>query len=367
MSHEIRTPMNGIIGFAELLKDPGITPKERAEYIEIIDQSGHRLLNIINDIVEISKIEAGIIQKKITAININEHLDYIGRFFRLEIEKKEMNLKIRPVNLKEEAIVKSDSEKLYAVLINLVKNAIKYSEIGTIEVGCTKNRTHFEFYVKDTGYGISEEKQKEIFDRFVRAENDKRRIIEGTGLGLSIAKAYVELLGGTIWVKSKLNEGSIFYFTIPIEKYVEPSAEEKDEKNDEIFQLYGQKQLKILVADDDEMSLKLLSRYLEPYSAELFYAKNGLEAVETFKNKPGIDLILMDVQMPVMNGYEATQEIRKFNREVIIISQTAYALSEDKKMAQEAGCSAYVSKPVNRQVLEKIIARFFALKNGELR
>ena len=363
MSHEIRTPMNGILGFTDLLKDPEISQSEREEYIQIIDQSGHRLLNIINDIVEISKIEAGIIQKKISEININEHLDYIGRFFRLEVEKKKMLLKINNLVGHEEAIVNTDSEKLYAVLINLVKNAIKYSEVGTIEVGCIKNQSHFEFYVKDTGFGISEDKQKEIFERFIQANYDKKRIIEGTGLGLSIAKAYVEMLGGEIWLKSKVNVGSTFYFTIPIENNLINNLTEKKDTINQAFNLNKPTKINVLIADDDELSLKLLTKYLDLYCSKIYCARNGKEALEIFKKNPDIKLIFMDVKMPEMDGYETTKEIRKFNREIVIVAQTAYALSEDKEMAINAGCTDYLSKPVNREMLEKLICKYFDILN----
>jgi len=218
MSHEIRTPMNGILGFASLLKEPDLTGEEKENYIRIIEKSGLRMLNIINDIVNISKIEAGLMKISNQSVNLNEVLEYIYTFFKPEMDSIGRQLFYDNTYAGEEAILYTDGEKLYAIFTNLVKNAIKYSQSGPIELGFVRKDGVFEFYVRDNGVGIPKNRQKAIFERFMQENNPNKKIIEGTGLGLSISASYVEMMGGTIWVKSKEGKGSTFYFTIPIKK-----------------------------------------------------------------------------------------------------------------------------------------------------
>ena len=220
MSHEIRTPMNGILGFTGLLKEPKLTGEEQQEYISIIEKSGARMLNIINDIVDISKIEAGLMEVNVKESNVNEQIEYIYTFFKPEVEGKGMQLFFKNSLPLKEAIVKTDREKIYAILTNLVKNAIKYTNEGSIEFGYNlveplHATALLEFFVKDTGIGIPKDRQEAVFDRFVQADIGNKRAFQGAGLGLSISKAYVEMLGGKIWVESEEGKGSIFYFTIP--------------------------------------------------------------------------------------------------------------------------------------------------------
>ncbi len=214
MSHEIRTPMNGIMGFAELLKEPDLTGEEQQSYIAIIEQSGTRMLNIINDIICISKIESGLMKVYLQDSNINDQMEFIYTFFKPEVEGKGMRLLCNKELSSAEAIIHTDREKLFAILTNLVKNAIKYSDEGFIEFGYKRKDKILEFYVKDSGVGIPEGRQKAIFERFIQADiTDKT--LEGAGLGLSISKAYVEMLGGVMWVESEVGKGSNFYFTLP--------------------------------------------------------------------------------------------------------------------------------------------------------
>ena len=224
MSHEIRTPMNGILGFANLLKEPDLTREEMNTYIGIIEKSGDRLLNIINDLINISKIEAGQMEVAVSATNINEQIEFIYTFFKPEVEKKGMKLFCKKTLPADKAIVNTDCEKIYAILTNLVKNAIKYSYTGSIEFGYDVNAIaamehaplpQLQFYVKDTGIGIPSNRQEAIFERFVQADISDKMARQGAGLGLSISKAYVEMLGGKIWVESEEGKGSTFYFTIP--------------------------------------------------------------------------------------------------------------------------------------------------------
>ncbi|MDO9274320.1 MAG: PAS domain-containing sensor histidine kinase [Lutibacter sp.] len=215
MSHEIRTPMNSILGFSGLLKEQGLTGEKQQKYLKIIEKSGARMLNIINDIVDISKIESGLMEVYIKETNINEKIDHIYNFFKPEAEAKNLQFSIKGILPKKEAIIKTDSEKINAILSNLVKNAIKYTNKGTIECGYENKGEFLKFYIKDTGMGIPKNRQKAIFERFIQADISDTLALQGAGLGLSIAKAYVELLGGKIWVNSEVGIGSTFYFTIP--------------------------------------------------------------------------------------------------------------------------------------------------------
>lgn len=360
MSHEIRTPMNGILGFASLLKDSDLPKDVQNRYIEVIEKSGVRLLNIINDIIDISKIESGIAVAEISESNINEQMEYIYTFFKPEVENKGIKLILNnylPVN---ECIIKTDREKIFAILTNLIKNAVKYSEKGFIEFGCSKKGRFLEFYVKDTGVGIPQEKHETIFERFVQVDSDGKMTKQGSGLGLAITKAYVELLGGKIWLESNPGKGSVFYFTIPHKMVDNEGINVKNEKNKEMNEPKYPK-LNILIVEDDEPSAILLSTVLNQYAKKIEVVNSGIQAVETCRNDSTIDLVLMDIQLPLMNGYEATRKIREFNSDVIIIGQTAFGFSDDRIDAIKAGCNNYISKPVIKDQLLAMIFSYFKI------
>jgi PAS domain S-box-containing protein len=357
MSHEIRTPMNGILGFSELLKEPGLNSSQQQEYIRIIEKSGARMLNIINDIVDISKIEAGLMKLDIQESDLNEQIGYIYTFFKPEVEAKGMKLFFKKPLPVKDAILKTDREKVYAILTNLVKNAIKYSEEGTIEIGCDKKGDLVEFFVKDTGIGIPKERHLAIFERFVQADIEDRAARQGAGLGLAITKTYVEMLGGKIWVESQEGIGSSFYFTLPAN--IEPVFENVFQQIAPAAKTNQVRKLKILIAEDDEVSKILIDLTIKMFGDEILKVRTGVEAVEICRNHPDIDLILMDVQMPEMSGYEATRQIRKFNNHVIIIAQTAYGLSGDREKAIESGCNDYIAKPVYKAELIELIQKYF--------
>jgi signal transduction histidine kinase len=221
MSHEIRTPMNGILGFTDLLKNLELKDNEQQEYIRIIEKSGARMLNIINDIVSISKIEAHQTAITISEMNINDQVEYIYRFFKVEAEQNNLHISIKNLLPEKNAVIKTDREKVYAVLTNLVKNAIKFTQTGSIELGCLKKDGFLEFYIKDSGPGIPEMQKDFIFERFRQGSETLTRGYEGAGLGLSISKAYVEMLGGKIWVENNPADngnatGATFFFTLPV-------------------------------------------------------------------------------------------------------------------------------------------------------
>ncbi len=364
MSHEIRTPMNGILGFAELLKEPGLTGEEQLEYIHIIEKSGARMLNIINDIIDISKIESGLIKLDMEASNINEQIEYIYTFFKPEVEAKGMKLSIRNTLPAKEATIYTDREKLYAILTNLVKNAIKYTNEGSIEFGYNLVETQciasLQFFVKDTGIGIPKDRLEAIFERFIQADMENAKARQGAGLGLAITKSYVEMLGGKIWVESGDYGGSTFYFTLPYSSnpidnqlnYKPLSVQKKEPQ----INVEG-RDLKILIVEDDTPSVMLLSLIIKLLGRNILKARNGLEAVEVCRHNPDIDLILMDIQMPLMGGYEATRIIRQFNKDVVIIAQTAYGLAGEMEKAIKAGCNDYISKPIDKNLLLEVILK----------
>ena len=364
MSHEIRTPMNGILGFAGLLKEPGLSREEQQKYIGIIEKSGIRMLNIINDIIDISKIESGLMEVNLKESNINEQIEDVYAFFKQEVEGKGMQLFFKNSLPAIEAIIKTDPEKLYAILTNLVKNAIKYSEKGSIEFGYDLTATQhaalsesMQFFVKDTGTGIPQDRQKAIFERFIQVDIADKHAYQGAGLGLSISKSYVEMLGGKIWVESEPGKGSIFYFTLPYNSKKQNKNAITNVVSAEVAE-NKIKKLKMLIADDDETSEILISIAIKPISSKVLKVTTGVEAIEACRNNPDIDLVLMDMQMPILNGYDATRQIRQFNRDVIIIAQTAYGLSGDREKAIDAGCNDYIAKPLNLSVLKSLIQKY---------
>jgi PAS domain S-box-containing protein len=357
MSHEIRTPMNGILGFAELLKEPSLSSDDLQDYIQAIQISGARMLNTINSIVDISKIESGLIQIGIKETDINEKMEFTYKFFKPEAEIKGLQLMLKTSLPDKEAIIETDNEKIYGILTNLVRNAIKFTFDGSIEFGYEKKGDYLEFFVKDTGVGIPDNQKEMVFERFRQGSESHNRGYEGSGLGLSITKSYVTMLGGKIWVESEEGTGSTFYFTIPYNTVAKEETELLNTANTEHKEVQLNS-LKILIVEDDEISYSLLTRMLRNIDKTVLHAITGVEAVEACRNNPDIDLVLMDIRMPKMDGNEATRQIRKFNKDVIIIAQTAYAFEGDREKAIAAGCNDYISKPINRDFLLALILKY---------
>ncbi|MGE4569694.1 MAG: ATP-binding protein, partial [Bacteroidales bacterium] len=357
MSHEIRTPMNGILGFAELLKEPDLSGELQHKYLQIIQKSGARMLSIINDIISISKIESGIIDIHLEETNINQQLQFVYDVLRLDADRKQLNFLFHCDLSDSEAVLQTDSEKLYGILTNLVKNAIKFTDAGTIEFGYTAKEREIEFYVKDTGVGIPKEKQQHIFERFIQADIADTMARQGAGLGLSISRAYVGMLGGQIRVESEEGRGSTFYFTLPC--HTRPVAETMNRQSSSSAESDAVRKLNILIAEDDEVSEILLTRFIKKFGKQIFRAVTGIEAVAACREHPDIDVIMMDIRMPEMDGYEATKQIRAFNSEVVIIAQTAHAQSGDREKAIASGCTDYIAKPINRNELHALIERYF--------
>ncbi|HDR89770.1 MAG TPA: transporter substrate-binding domain-containing protein [Bacteroidetes bacterium] len=353
MSHEIRTPMNGILGFLELLKESGHDGRERDRYIEVINKSGKRLLDTITNIVEISKIESGQSTPQLREVDTMDMLHYFYHFFKPMAEEKHISIGLAGYIEGEEAVIETDYHLLDCILTNLIHNAIKFTCEGKVEFGNYREGEELVFFVKDTGKGIPADRLEAVFHPFVQADLDMTRSHEGSGLGLSIVKAYVELLGGGLKVESEEGKGSTFRFTLPYK----PAKMEKS-RDEKIETALPEKKMTILVAEDDDFSYQYFESILNHPGYRLIRTTNGKETVKAVRENPDISLVLMDIKMPLLNGLDATRQIRRFNKTVPIIAQTAYALSGDREQTLEAGCNDYLPKPIKKEALIRIIERY---------
>jgi len=360
MSHEIRTPMNAIKGFAQLLEDPELTQEKRHQFIKIINQRTDDLLMLINDILDTAKIEAGQMSISETSENISVLFNEIYQFF---ISQQEM-LRVHNVELKisndlnsSELIFTADFFRLRQIFINLINNSIKFTDKGYIRFGCklVDNNTNILFFVEDTGIGIPNEKKDLVFAPF-RQLNDNHisRQNSGTGLGLSIVNGLLKLMKGKVWFDSEVGKGTTFYFSIPFVQHKAIILE----NNKIVNEFFDWKNKTILVVEDDEFNAHLVNEYLQKTNAKILRASNGLEAISLFKQNPDISITLMDIQLPDINGFELTQMFRTIKQDCIVIAQTAYAAEMDRKRALSCGCIDYISKPLNKQNLLRLIHRY---------
>lgn len=355
ISHEIRTPMNGILGFLSLLREADLTKEEQDLYFNLIKQSSARMINTVTDIMDISKIEAALVQPRYTTTNLNELTKKLVTQYRHDAEPKGVELRLLQITLGDwDTRIVTDREKLNTIISHLLRNAIKYTEYGYIELGYSLEGDRIHIYVNGSGVGIPADRIHAIFDRFVQAEISDTRQHEGSGLGLTISRAYVEMLGGKITVESTQGKGSRFDFTIP---YL-PSGEGRSNREMPPPPSAGPgklKKLKVIIAEDDELNGMYLKSILQPSCSALFLAKNGAEAITLLEQHSDTDLILMDIKMPGMDGFETTRHIRQTNPDIIIIAQTAYALAGDRETALDAGINDYITKPINKETLLELI------------
>ncbi|MEJ5264533.1 MAG: PAS domain S-box protein [Bacteroidales bacterium] len=356
ISHEIRTPMNAIMGFSEFLVDPELPEQKRKQFVEIILRSGNQLLSIINDIISIAIIEAG--QEKLyeTDTNLAEIIRLVYNQYLSQAANQHIELRCEPLLCENDYYIKTDKTKLTQILSNLVGNAIKFTHKGYVELGYHVEKEYILFYVRDTGIGIPKKAQGDIFKRFRQARRSDGKIYGGSGLGLAISKAYLDLMGGRIWVESEEGKGSNFYFTIPNRPLI-ISQKDDDVSNIEPTLSFKSKK-RILVAEDEESNFALIEEYLSDLNIEIVRAEDGEEAIEICELQQPIDLILMDIKMPRKDGLEATMAIKKKYPTIPIIAQTAYALEEDRTKILQAGCDDYVSKPLSKDRLIQVI-RFY--------
>lgn len=359
MSHEIRTPMNAIIGFSEILSDQDLTKKERAEFINYITQGSNTLMNLIEDIIDITKIEAGQIKINFADCDVNKLMDELYATFlkmKNKIGKPHLELRLNKPIVEEGFFINTDPSRIRQVLSNLIGNALKFTEEGYIEFGFTiSSENQIVFYVKDTGIGIPIDKQDMIFERFGQVEGAKESERKGTGLGLSISKKLSELLGGSLSVVSEPEKGSVFYLTLPISKDYEkdilkgrPTTPLPIDWSDKIF----------LIAEDSVLNYTYLEALFQKTNVKVLWAKDGKEAIEMCRKNASIDLVLMDIKMPVLSGLEAIDEIKKFRKDLPIIVQTAYAMPEDREKSLAAGGDEHLTKPINADELFSTINKF---------
>lgn len=350
LSHEIRTPLNAIVGFSELLGMNRIGASEQKDYISIIVNSSNQLLSIVNDILTVSRIQTGQEVVVIKSVFINTLIDNLYAIFKSQAETKSIDFSVYKESDNPQFAILTDETKLTQILSNLINNAIKFTHKGRVEFGYKLNERHIDFFVKDTGIGIPKESQELIFERFRQVEMSISRTFGGTGLGLSISKAFAEMLKGSIRVESESFLGSTFYLTIPLQEVAEKPGKPSSTL------LIPKETFTILVAEDEIYNYQLIEAYFTETNYIIIHAHDGQEAVEHCCSNPKIDIVLMDIKMPKMDGVTAMQEIRKYRADLPIVAQTAYALESEKQHLLDKGFDDYISKPIKKQeLIQKVL------------
>lgn len=351
MSHEIRTPLNSICGFSEMIQ--GIAQDEQIKtFSNIVLSSSNQLLSIVNDILTISAIETGQEELNLTEVDICDLLYQLEKVFAQQAGVKDVVVSAHIPNNYQNTIIKADKTKLRQVLSNLLSNAVKFTPSGSIAFGFVEEGEELTFFVKDTGIGIDKNKFNVIFSRFAQADETIQSVFGGTGLGLSISKGFVALMGGRIWLESEVGKGTDFYFTIP---YI-PVLKEKIEGLGLIHENRSNQNISILVAEDEEFNFFFLKELLTMWNFNVLHARNGQETVEMCKSNSNIRFVLMDIRMPVMNGYDAAKEIRAVNPDILIVAQTAYALVHERIKYGNA-FDDYITKPIPKEKLAELFQR----------
>ncbi len=359
MSHEIRTPMNSILGFSQLLEDESIDMETRTKYLGYIHSSGESLLNLINDIIDISKIEAGELKLEKSFFNLSEMMQELYDTYlreREKMDKSDVKLNLDLPIYAGSFLYHTDRFRLKQILANLLSNAYKYTDEGAIAFGFSEQKKELVFFVRDTGIGMSVDEAHHVFDRFWKVKENKGKLYSGTGLGLAISKNLAELLGGSIYLKSEKDVGSEFKITIPLKKQKEKAQKEIQKKK---IKEYNWDKKVILIVEDDSSNYAYLKGVLSPTKAKLKWVKNGKEAID-HSQKSEVDLILMDIKLPVMDGIEALRTIKEEKPNLPVIAITAYAMAGEKEKYLLMGFDGYYSKPVNASELLDGIKEFFS-------
>ena len=361
ISHEVRTPLNGILGFSELIANPNIETERKAEFYTILTSSSNRLLNTITDYMDMSLIVSNNVNVQYESIKFSEIISQLSKDFQNACIIKNLNFNIFCDEKTKNAVFRSDPALLEKIINHMVDNAIKFTKEGSISINFNIEQSQLDFYIKDTGIGISKESQEKIFDVYTQESTSTTRGYEGSGLGLSIVNGLLKILGGKIRVESEKGAGAEFYITIPINNENKPGK--NADKNTLPSTTDDNKLPIILIVEDDFVNYTLFEAILEPHASQIFYARNGLEAIEICQLHPEISIVLMDVKMPVMNGLEATKEIKTFRKDLPVIALTAYAMSGDEHKMYEAGCDGYIPKPAKaKDILEKIANLGFSVQ-----
>jgi PAS domain S-box-containing protein len=352
ISHEIRTPLNAIVGFSSIIGDPDLNKNTKNSYIEIINKSSDHLLSIVNDIIEISNIEAGILKLKKDETDLSSIMNNLFMQFSAETVGKDIELRTETCLSDDRSYILTDKTKLSKILSSLLHNAIKFTDKGRVEFGYKLKNNFLEFYVSDTGIGIPGELHERIFDRFYQVDPSGTRLYDGTGLGLSISKAYITLLGGKIWVESEFGKGSKFFFTLPFNKIETTVPISLPVGFDSSFI----RKVSVLIAEDDDNNFNLVAEYITDPNITLIRAKNGIEAVRYCESGQAVDLVLMDLKMPEMDGYEATTRVKKLLPNLPVIAQSAFV--NDNEKAYKSGCIDIITKPFRKKELLGIIEKY---------
>lgn len=361
LSHEIRTPMNGIMGFSNLLNEPGLNTEKTLEYTNVIVRNSGQLLRIIDDLIEISSLETKQVRIHNRETNLCILVSDLQANFIMKAKEKNLLLQITNNLPEDQCIIMIDSSKLLKILNNLIENALKFTKSGFVEIGCNLTEGEVMFHVKDSGIGIAKDKTDKIFDRFCQGDNTISHSYGGLGLGLSIARENAELLGSKIFVESSPGFGTDFYFSIPYNPVTKVRIPDSGTQK----MLPAKSKHSILIAEDDESNFRYLEILITRKHPNIVIhnATDGKQAIEICKMYPEIELVLMDIQLPLIDGFEATRQIREFRNDVPIIAQSAYSKISDINKAKESGCDDYITKPISMEALYEVLAKYLPAEN----
>jgi len=357
MSHEIRTPMNAIVGFSSLIDDPDLSPKDRKDFIDLIRANSESLLMLINDILDLSLIEANQIVIRKESFHLNEMTDQIFSYFRYSNKKTALEIRLNHALAADDLVLYTDKSRLKQILSNFMSNACKFTDSGFVELGIAKENDRLKLYVQDTGIGIAKEDMQHLFERFRKLGEGTTSSARGAGLGLAISKRVADHLGGTIEVQSEPGAGSVFmvtfpYATIVTTKTVQPEISKT-------MRIKDWRNKNILIVEDEDANYLYLRRICEKTHASVVWAENGREAVNQVESGAQYDLILMDIKMPEMDGIETMKRLKANKPEQLIVAQTAYASAEDEVMFRQQGFDDYLAKPISFSDLLHILEKYF--------
>ena len=356
MSHELRTPMNAIVGFTELLHSPYLTEKQKSEYAHIIQNNSRKLLRLIDDIIDISKLSSNQLRIHHKNFYLHQILSDIYEAFAENVTKKHggaVELVLTEPIANKHIMLFNDDLRIKQILNNLLSNALKFTSKGIIEFGYSINNEEVTFFVKDTGSGIKKNQLNLIFERFRQCDDTLTRRHGGAGIGLSLVKGIVELMGGRIWVESAWRKGSAFYFALPLLTDIK-----KEVASPNIKKANDWSEKTILIAEDEELNYRYLQMLLQPTNAKIKWVDNGQKAIDYVNNFPDTNLILMDIRMPIVNGLEATKIIKSTNQRIPIIAQTAFAQSNEKEHYISEGCDEFIPKPIDSDHFMTVLEKF---------